>query len=135
VTLATFVAELRAALPQWEEWAEPYDVDPELSYPTLSACLRWLMTEVLDRPLFGRKVTVRPGREDDMRAFWAFVERATAEGDRDVHTLLQIELFEGIYWTEDVVEWLGPRTRALLDEARVWLRPYNRSVGRRGEPD
>jgi hypothetical protein len=33
-------------------------------------------------------------------------------------------------WVEDVSGYLGPATRALLDDARDWLARYNRQIGR-----
>ena len=63
---------------------------------------------------------VRPEHVDVFRRFWDFIEEEaqSGKGDNDLETLLQIECFEGVRWVEDVVGYLGPATRALLDDAQ-----------------
>ena len=41
-----------------------------------------------------------------------------------------VELFEGIPWVEDAIDFLGPQTAALLREAQDVLAPYNGWIGR-----
>ena len=130
MTLEDFVDHLTAALPQVVVHADEGELERDQPYYALARAVDWLGDEVLE----GTEATglrVRAGREDDMRAFWAFVERAAAHRDPDIDNLLAIELFEGIWWTEDVHDWLGPHTRTLLRNAQVWLEPYNSTVGRR----
>src|SRR3954453_16142994 len=38
--------------------------------------------------------------------------------------------FDSVGWVEDVGEYLGPVTNALLDDTQVWLSTYNGQVGR-----
>ena len=45
-----------------------------------------------------------------------------------VHPILA--RLEGVGWVEDVGEYLGPATRALLADAQNWLSAYNGQVGR-----
>jgi hypothetical protein len=65
------------------------------------------------------RASVRSGREDVVRRFWGFVEEQAEHAADDVHlrSLLQIECFEGVGWVEDVIEYLGPRTRDVLADA------------------
>jgi hypothetical protein len=97
VKLEDVNGELRAALPAAVEWVGE-DWEDELPYYTLPRVMEWLDSE--------------PG-EENVRAFWAFVERAAEKGDGDVHDLLGIEVFELIE-PADVMDRLGPHTRTLV---------------------
>ena len=66
---------------------------------------------------------MKPGREEVFRRFWAFIERASEDADVHMETLLMLELVEGVAWTEDVIEYVGPRARALLGGGDV-ARPH-----------
>ena len=131
-----FIRELKAAVPEATERADgwlDYDGTP-LTYIALPDVRVWLEENALDIRHAPLRAAVRPAREGAFRRFWEFVEAQAANADRELQTLLAIELFEGVWWTEDVMEYLGPHTRALLDEARVWLAPYNGAIGRRPPP-
>jgi hypothetical protein len=130
-----FVRELIAAVPEASEHVEDWLDDGEaLAYPALGQARSWLEDHVLDLRIMPLRASVRAGREDVFRRFWAFVEERAATDDRSLRNLLMIELFEGVWWTEDVMDYLGPSTRRLLDEARVALAPYNGAIGRRPPP-
>ena len=134
-----FVEELMAAVP--EAFAEEGDRDfylgdEPLSYPALGAARIWLEEHAIDVSFARRPAArLRDDHADAFRRFWAFVERQAEAAADDEHlaTLLQIECFEGVGWVEDLVDHLGPRTRALLGDAQVWLAPYNGQVGRWAE--
>jgi hypothetical protein len=111
-----FVERLVASLP--ETISDPKDTLGEpLPYVALADARLWLEDHALD--LAARPARVRSGCEDVMRRFWEFVER---EADGADH--------EGVGWVEDLGEYLGPQTRALLTDAQGWLAPYNGQVGR-----
>src|SRR4051794_40460118 len=95
--------------------------DPDLTYIALADVRTWLERHALDLRYEPPGTSVRPGCEDVFRRFWDFVERQADGADDRLRTLLAIELFEGVWWTEDVIDHLGPHTRALLDDARVFL--------------
>jgi hypothetical protein len=118
---------------------EPFDEDGEPDYYLGEEPLPYialpLARDYAERALVGLPgpSRVAPDREEMFRRFWRFIEEQAEahRGDRDLENLLQIELFEGIQWTEDVLSYLGPRTRYLLRDAQHWLAPYNHYVGRR----
>lgn len=86
--------------------------------------------EALDRALSPPHATVRPGAEGALHRFWAVIERAAEDADGPRQTLLMIELYEGVGWTEDVVGYLGPRALELMHAARIELAWCNGQIGR-----
>jgi hypothetical protein len=137
-----FVTGLAAALPEAfadrdvrDEYYVDYD-DSWLTYPALGDARMWLEEHAIRISLAARQVAVLPGGEDRLRRFFAYMEEVAAGADDDerLANLLMIELFEGVVWTEDVIEYLGPRTRALLEDARVLLADANHAIGRWPEP-
>jgi hypothetical protein len=109
-----FVEGLIAALPEaFDAKERAYYLDEPLPYPALGDARIWLEDHAL-AGLARRRAKVRPERADAFARFWDFVEAQAACDDPDLRTLLQIECFEGVVWIDDVSEYLGPRTRALL---------------------
>jgi hypothetical protein len=47
-----------------------------------------------------------------------------------VQNLLEIELFEGVVWVQDVIDYVGPHTRAVMARAQEHLSWCNSAVGR-----
>lgn len=86
--------------------------------------------EAIDRDLPPPNAIVRAGAEDAMRRFWAIVELAADDADGPRRTLLMIELYEGVGWTEDVIEYLGPRAIELMNAARIELADCSGQIGR-----
>jgi hypothetical protein len=70
------------------------------------------------------------GGEDPLRRYFDYVEPLASDPDRGMQNLLMIELFEGVVWVEDVIDYLGPHTRALLARAQVELAHGNSAIGR-----
>ncbi len=73
---------------------------------------------------------VREGAEEAMRRFWTVMELAAEDADGPRQTLLMIELYEGVGWTEDVIGYLGPRAVELMHAARIELAWCNGQIGR-----
>lgn len=113
-----FVEQLTAAVPEaFPDRSAAFDLDGEpLSYAALGDARIWLEQHALRTSILGRKATVRAEHEDVFRRFWAFVERQAeaGRGDTDLETLIQLECFEGVVWIDDVLDYLGPATRALM---------------------
>ena len=65
---------------------------------------------------------VRPGGEDALRRYFGYFETLAADLERDVQNLLEIELFEGVVWVQDVIDYVGPQTRAVMSRAQEHLR-------------
>jgi hypothetical protein len=130
-----FVERLIATVPEAFADAgdrEFYLDDEPLSYPALGHARIWLEDNALRIRILPRRARVRPDHVDVFRRFWTFIEEEaqSGKGDDDLETLLQIECFEGVGWVEDVLEYLGPATRALLDDAQRSLSRYNGQIGR-----
>ena len=109
------------ALP--EAFEQPHDREfflgrEPLAYPAFAQARIWLEDDVLEEE--DGAVRVPEDRADLVRRFWRFVEEQAEahRGDEAMETLLAIECFEGVLWIDDVVDWLGPRTRHLLREAK-----------------
>ena len=73
---------------------------------------------------------MRPGGEDALRRFFDYFEPLASDPDRDVKNLLMIELFEDIPWVQDVIDYVGPHTRAVMARAQEHLSWCNSAVGR-----
>jgi hypothetical protein len=133
-----FVEGLMAAVP--EAFTDPEDHDyyleEPLPYVALGHARIWLEDNALKISYRREQAKVRPKHADVVRRFWDFVETQAegGKGDGDMETLLAIECFEGVGWVEDVAEYLGPATRALLVDAQRWLAWCNGSIGRWAEP-
>ena len=130
-----FVEALMAAVPEAFDRPsarEDYLDDEPLAYPALGHARIWLEDHAIKIWLVPLRARVRPGREDVVRRFWAFVEDQAQAGAGDValENLLQIECFEGVGWVEDLGEYLGPRTRELLVDAQDGLARSNGQIGR-----
>ncbi len=117
-----FVERLIEALPEAfeAEDREDFAEDP-LTYLALAQAVFWL-EDAADR-------------DHAMRRFWTFIEAEAlaGAGDEDLENLIMIECFEGIGWTKDVLDLLGPRTRVLLRKAEAELEPYNSQIGKPAE--
>lgn len=88
------------------------------------------VVEAIDRDLPPPHAIVRAGTEEAMRRFWAIMELAAEDADGPRRTLLMIELYEGVGWTEDVIEYLGPRALEVMHAARIELAYSNGQIGR-----
>lgn len=86
--------------------------------------------DAIDRDLPPPHAIVREGAEEAMRRFWAVMELAAADADGPRETLLMIQLYEGVGWTDDVIEYLGPRAVELMHTARIELAYCNGQIGR-----
>jgi hypothetical protein len=124
-----FVEDLITAVPEAFPDRERQLEDP-LPYVALGEARIWIEEHALRIKRHPMRATVRPEHADALRRFWDFVETHAATADGDMKTLLQIESFEGVGWVEDVSDYLGPATRALLEDAQAWLSTYNGQVGR-----
>ena len=128
----TFVEALIAAVP--EAFAASGATDEPLPYDALGHARIWLEDNALRISIVPRRARLRPEHADVFRRFWDFVEAqaVSGRGDDALETLLQIECFEGVGWVEDLSEYLGPRTRELLLDARARLARYSGQIGRWG---
>jgi hypothetical protein len=102
----------------------------------LADAVRWLEDHVLDVDRRAQTCVLRPTASETLRRFFSYIEQvleATAGGSRT--GWMQVELFEGVPWTEDVIGYLGPRTTALLRDAQQTLQPYNGWIGRWSDAD
>jgi len=88
------------------------------------------VVEAIDRDLPPPHAIVREGAEEALRRFWAIMELAAEDADGPRRTLLMIELYEGVGWTDDVIEYLGPRAVELMNAARIALADANGQIGR-----
>ncbi len=86
--------------------------------------------EAIDRDLPPPHAIVLEGAEEALRRFWAIMELAAEDADGPRRTLLMIELYEGVGWTDDVIEYLGPRAVELMNAARIALADANGQIGR-----
>jgi len=78
----------------------------------------WVLREVVNVDWQAIVARVRPGREDALRRFFAFIEDALEQFSRNGRNWLIVCLFESQPRTEDVLEYLGPRTVEALREAQ-----------------
>lgn len=88
------------------------------------------VVEAIDRDRPPPHAIVRAGAEEAMRRFWTVMELAAEDADGPRQTLLMIELYEGVGWTEDVIGYLGPRAVELMHAARIELAWCNGQIGR-----
>ncbi len=78
----------------------------------------WILGKVVHVDRRAKAAGVRPGREDALRRFFAFIEDALERSSRSGRNWLIVCLFEAQPWTEDVLEYLGSRTVEALREAQ-----------------
>ena len=133
-----FVDDLMVALA--EAFAEPEDHehylgDEPLAYPALGDARIWIEDHALAISGVSRlRAQVKGQHADAFARFWDFVgsqaHASRARDDVQLRRLLVIECFEGVGWVEDVIEHLGPETRALLLDAQQFLAGSNDQVGR-----
>ena len=116
-----FVQALIAALPEAFPDAslsgrEPEEDDP-LPYGALGDARCWLEDHAITVAPFAWRARVRPGYDDVVRRFWAFVEQQAqaGAGDSELETLLYLQCFEGNAWIAHLSAYLGPRTRLLYN--------------------
>ena len=128
---AAFVGRLGEAVPEARD-GRHWTAEEPLPYLALADARQWIEDHALAVSGDPATAAVRVGYVDLMRRFWEFVETEAqaGQGDRDLENLLQIECFEGVPWVEDLIEFVGPRTRELLVDAQTSLAPYNRAIGR-----
>jgi hypothetical protein len=72
----------------------------------------------------------RAGREDALRRYFDYFETLAPDLERDVQNLLEVELFEGVVWVQDVIDYVGPHMRAVMGRAQEQLSWCNSAVGR-----
>ena len=73
---------------------------------------------------------MRPGGEDALRRYFDHFESLAPDLERDIQNLLEIELFEGVVWVQDVIDYVGPHTRAVMGRAQRAPRVVQQRVGR-----
>jgi hypothetical protein len=112
--------ELARTQPHEDAWARTI---------ALADAVQWIEREALAVNRRQCVAAIRPERADELHRFFAYMEQViAAAADADLGWIM-VELFEGIPWSEDVIEVLGPRTRELLRRAQIELEPYNRWIG------
>jgi hypothetical protein len=133
------IRELAAALPEafegrdllkdyYSDWGEP---DQRwLPYIAVADARIWIEEHVLRIDVLRRVARVRPGAEDALRRYFDYFETVAPNLERDVQNLLEIELFEGVVWVHDVIDYVGPHTRAVMGRAQEHLAWCNDAVGR-----
>jgi len=133
------VRGLAAALPEafaGRDLAADYYSDegePEqrwLPYVAVADARMWVEEHVLQIDPVACVARVRPGREDALRRYFEYFETLAPDLERDMQNLLEIELFEGVVWVQDVIDYVGPQTRAVMGRAQEHLAWCNSAVGR-----
>jgi hypothetical protein len=133
------VRGLAAALPEafdgrdlaenyYSDWGEPEQ--RWLSYVAVGDARMWIEEHVLDIDPVARVARVRPGGEDALRRYFDYFESLAPDLERGVQNLLEIELFEGVVWVQDVIDYVGPHTRAVMRRAQEHLAWCNSAIGR-----
>jgi hypothetical protein len=135
---------LAAALPETfagRDLVEAYYVDWEpnparrwLAYIAVPDARTWIERNALDIDHVACVARVRPGGEDALRRYFDYFESLAPDPDRDVQNLLMIELFESVVWVQDVIEYVGPHTRAVMRRAQEQLAWCSSAIGRWPEP-
>jgi hypothetical protein len=101
-----------------------------LPYIAVADARMWIEEHALDIDPLARVARVRPGDEDALRRYFDYFEALASDLERDVQNLLEIELFEGVVWVQDVIDYVGPHTRAVMARAQEHLSWCNSAVGR-----
>src|SRR4051812_37850351 len=100
----------------------------------LADAVKWMESEALVVNRRRETTALRPERADVLRRFFAYMEQVIADpACRADQGWIMVELFEGIPWVEDVIEFLGPDTAALLREAQDGLARYSGWIGNWGQ--
>jgi hypothetical protein len=132
------VRDLAAALPEafeGRDLVEDYYSDggePDqrwLAYIAVADARMWIEEHALRIDVVRRVARVRPGAEDALRRYFDYFETVAPDLERDVQNLLEIELFEGVVWVQDVIDYVGPHTRAVMGRAQEHLAWCNDAVG------
>jgi hypothetical protein len=139
----SFVRGLAAAIPEAFAGAdldETYnyaeytaaDDDPWVKTIALADAVEWIEAQVLDVDRRLETVAVRPRCEDALERFFSYMEHviAAAAAKPERTNWIAIELFEGIPWTENVSDYLGAHTLALLRDAQATLGVDSGWIGR-----
>ena len=133
------VRELAAALPEafaGRDLVEHYysssgeHQERWLPYIAVADARMWIEEHALDIDALACVARVRPGGEDALRRYFDYFEGLAPDLERDVQNLLEIELFEGVVWVQDVIDYVGPHTRAVMARAQDHLSWCNSAVGR-----
>jgi hypothetical protein len=90
----------------------------------------WIEEHALRIDVLRRAARVRPDGEDALRRYFDYFESLASDLERDIQNLLEIELFEGVVWVQDVIDYVGPHTRAVMGRAQAHLAWCNDAVGR-----
>jgi hypothetical protein len=122
----------RDLVEEYADWGEPEH--DWLAYIAVPDARTWIERNALDIDPIGCVARVRPGGEDALRRFFEYFEALAADPDRDMQNLLMIELFEGVPWVQDVIDYVGPNTRAVMRRAQEHLAWCNGAIGRWAEP-
>ena len=130
--LANAVPEVFAGIDLAEEYGyaaySAADEDAWARTIALADAVKWMEAEALVVSRREESTAVR--RPDLLRRFFAYVEEVlVAQSDDSDRGWIMVELFEGIPWVEDVIDFLGPQTTALLREAQDVLARYNGWIG------
>ena len=133
------IRALAAALPEafeghdlvedyYSDWGEP---DQRwLPYIAVADGRMWIEDHARSIDVLRRVARVRPGGEDALRRYFDYFESLASDLERDMQNRLEIELFEGVVWVQDVIDYVGPHTRAVMGRAQEHLAWCNDAVGR-----
>ena len=133
------IRALAAALPEafeghdlvedyYSDWGEP---DQRwLPYIAVADGRMWIEDHARSIDVLRRVARVRPGGEDALRRYFDYFESLASDLERDMQNLLEIELFEGVVWVQDVIDYVGPHTRGVMGRAQEHLAWCNDAVGR-----
>ena len=107
------IRDLAAALPEAfdgrdlvEDYYSPDWGEPEqrwLTYVAVADARIWIEEHALAIDPLACVARVRPGGEDVLRRYFDYFEALASDLQRDVQNLLEIELFEGVVWVQDVI--------------------------------
>ncbi|MGZ6675308.1 MAG: hypothetical protein ACXVFM_23470 [Solirubrobacteraceae bacterium] len=133
------IRDLAAALPEafeghdlvedyYSDWGE--SDQRWLAYMAVADARMWIEEHALSIDVLRRVARVRPGCEDALRRYLDYFESLAPDRDRSVQNLLEIELFEGVVWVQDVIDYVGPHTRAVMRRAQDHLAWCNSAIGR-----
>ena len=133
------IRDLAAALPEAFEgrdlvedyYSDRGDPDQRwLPYIAVADARIWIEEHALRIDALRRVARVRQGAEDALRRYFDYFETVAPNLERDVQNLLEIELFEGVVWVQDVIDYVGPHTLAVMARAHEHLAWCNDAVGR-----
>lgn len=100
----------------------------------LADVVTWLEAEAMAVDRSAQSVQILPGGHEPLAAFFNYMEETIAAAeDQSDRNWIMVELFEGVPWIEDVLQYLGPRTVALLRTAQRVLAEHNGWIGNWGD--